>query len=548
MNELATSQLFETIPYITGNSYSLRFDFPKSFTSEQKEEYQFTLVRDFILEHKTLFIEPNVSFPPLSGTMMAYYYQDDKQFLKNNASTLLDFLVLNPVMLKKFQDEKLTQEIKTLIVNTKNNPLYSEKLNTLFFHAIQNTTSVEFLLQCGIDPNSKMNGISALMATKNTGVVKTLIKHGADINTTLELDSQYKYLFGKKVDNKSIFHRKNALEIHSILQHTSIVKLLQNYQPNLLNDKDSYFYKQYEELKKSFSMFNLIREMKRDNLVVLEHLDEFIDTETRLPTGEKYESLIKEIVNKNKSQWLEKLISINQISPFLNHYKHKNDYLLQATHKEHYDVAKILIENQFYQKEGIRYIINQTYDATMSNLYYDMLGTEMSFKHILQGCDIELVKKALPHYQNTEKEFSRFCETLINDTKISDNLITLVSLSSKEQSLNTNKLKSGLIDCLIYMASQEINSEKKEKMIMLLITSSFTVSHPNFVQKKSVQTSMKQKAKKLLAAFPNFDNVILTELNSNFPNIVSELEVKKIHNVLNKVDSKPIVASKKMKI
>lgn len=395
MNEKATKEQLKEMNYITTNGHSFHFDFPSSFNSEQKEAYQFTLIRDFILKHHTLFLEPNLSFPPLEGTMLAYYYQDDKQFFKNNASTLLEFLVLNPSMLKKFQDDKLIEQIKTLVLDAKKDAQYNEKLERLFFYGIQNTTSIEFLLKCGMDANIQMNGMSTLMATRNTGVIKALIKAGANIHATLELDYTSKYFFGKKLDSKSIFHQKNALEIHSLLQHSSIVKILQSHQNNP-QDTESYFYKQYLALKEHFFMSELIKEMKRDNPIILDNLGEFIKKETFSST--KFDSFIKEIINKNKTDWFDKFIEIDKADSFLELYKNKNDYLLQAIHKEHYAMAAKLIENGFYQKEGLHYLINKSYDSKLANLYYDILGQDMSFKHILQGCDVELVKK---HYQTT---------------------------------------------------------------------------------------------------------------------------------------------------
>lgn len=539
MNKYLSEDVLKKKNSICATAQYFEIDYPHGVAWQNKDDvelFQFKVVRELIVENQTLFLNPHVNLRPNSYTNYAFNYRKNNVRATVKATSLLDFLILNPKALKLFYDEKLVNEIKPLVQNALTDSHQSKILKTLFFQSLHNTTSAEFLLECGLDANTLTEEkASALMLTNNSGVIKALIKYGADTAYTLHLGDVHYELFGRSVSPSTHFQDKNAFEIHSILHHSAAMKILAQYEKKELATEGNHFYDNYLSIKEEPTVSSLIKAMKANNPIVFDKLEEFKDT-LRLSRGNY--SFLASAISLNKQEWVQKVLDIeNESESSLfkksEQYKNTNVYLALAIYHQNYKIANMLLKAQSYEdnKELID-LVNKSYDPELIQSYYNILSSRLTLTQILRGTNLELLKKTLPNFSRFNETFEMFCDTLVDDTN-----------TPIFSHLRGDRLKSGLIDCLIYMVQAETLEDEKTIKQDYLIKACFSLSQIDNADRFT--KAMKQKAQKLLKAFPNRQDSILAELSHNYPDIVSEIEQKQLNKrVNNEVKEKPRMQDK----
>lgn len=530
---------------------NLVFEFNSELIRHQNnyELEKFKLILNFIVEKGTFFYDKKFLNIQASAYSINYLdYKTHTQECFKNVDNLLTFIVLNKEALSLFGDDKLINKIKPLIQKALQDPEQSKELHNLLIMSLHYTKSTQFLLDCGLNANyQNAEGLTSLMISTNTGVIKALFKSGADINLTNYLE-QYSgsQILGISRNSKKFkpLIGKNAYEMHSTLGNNSVIKLFDN-EMKKHNQLDTlayseHFQKEYDMIQASPSTDKLIKACKNNNSVVLDKLNEFSNY---FYDVSKKINFILFCSTENKAVWLEKAvnsISHEQIKKFTRN-REISSYLELAIYNKAYNSAEILLKNGMYNTQDAHFdeISKHIYDANLVEQFYKVLPQKIDFTHLLQSTHIELIEQFM-------KEGKNCPDTIFNAfTEATQGHMNRPIYQLTSGIVYMSRVKNTLIDCLATIIKMEPDSEIQEFRLNSLINHA-TLIHSNHTHLgEEMEKTMKSKIQRLLKHFPEKRSQILESISEVAPNLVSFFEEKSFNKLINKASKS---TNKKTKI
>lgn len=497
------------------------------------DEYsRFKLIRDFIFKHQTFFYDTqSVIISNDSYGLVMFDYINHAQYQLKKVNNLLSFLLFDKDAFPVFGDDSFKEKIKPLIQEALQNPYYHQELHKNLFMALNNTKLTQFLLDCGLDPNYKnKDGLTPLMISSNTGVIKALLHAGAKIDTTNELDLNHSKILGISCNSKrfkALIH-KNAYEMHSILANNAVLKVFDTQEKiaNVVGELaySEHFQKEYQELKSKGNIEKLIKASKNNNSVILDNLAEF-----KPLFFQNHRNFVLHCVSENKAEWLEKALSLFDKKELLTQTRDHsiNMYLEMCTYYKAWNSLESLFKLDFYEKDNFNFdhLISRIYDAKAMELCYEKLPGKVNFQHLLQSTNVELIEKAMKDGLTCDDStFHLFCEGIKGNMR---------QYFGREQ-LHMASVKSNIVDCLCIVIKNEPNENIKEARLNQFIEA---LSHFEF-HSEIVNKSMKSKIQKALKYFPEKRDIILGNIAPNFPELVSHYEKRSFNQTIKKLSTK----------
>jgi hypothetical protein len=495
--------------------------------NEDPNVHQFKVLKELILKHQTLFYEEDkfkIEANRNSITWLNYFHL--KKTNQTMLSSLLSGIILNKEVFDMFVDDKLLNQIKPLVQEAMKDEQESKIVHEVFLDSLYNVKATKFLLDCGVNVDYLNNhGLSALMIATHSAVTKVLLKYKADMSLRNKAPGEIHGMFlGLSRHNYYYLSDKNAYELHSILKHDSILQVFKNASKNESVTHSEYFIKEYEELKKHNTSFDLMAQMKKENVVVLDKLPEFQNL-----IEKNYDDLINFAAVHNKPIWLEKIIDMVGVEKIKNKNKYLlNNYLELALDKHNYQAAQIFIEKGIYDinKDFEKSILMKVHDDKFMQQLYAIASKEMNYEHVLNASSLALTQELINNKKDChDYVFDMFCKTLEGYMNYSDHYYNV----------KARNLKISIVDCLAAIVKFEKNEALKEKRFNTLIEyATNTLPYQNEKEEQYI----KSKVQKLIKNFPEKMPLILEKIQSKFPQLVVEIEQKNLNKLLEKVNDK----------
>lgn len=514
--DIIDSQLFSYKQYYNDTFYV------ELTPSEAIHLTQFKVVKETILKYQTLFYnKKSFSIEASRNSLVCYSANYLKKSYRLIMGSLLEGLILNKEALDMFADEKLVLEIKPLIQEALKDETYNRQLHEILMDSLYSTKATQFLLDCGLDANyQNQDGLTPLMVAKNTGVVKALLSAGANILTknTINAHSSQTLLNISSLQTKfESLINKNAYEMHSILEHNTILNILKQSQNKDTLTHSEYFQKEYESVKLSPSKESLIKQIKKENSVIFDNLDEFKDL-----LKQQHHDIILMTSTINKAKWLEKIIDLVGVDTIIHPYFSNNIFLEAALNNNSYDSAKILLEKKIYELDStFDELLNKVFNEEILNLINQVAPEKINFQHLLNSSSIELLTEFLNQGKTCDgKTFNLFCQ----------GLKYFMTYKDYKMDFDASNLKLSVIDSLSLIIKMEKNQDIKNQHFNTLLESALVAHDPFYSIYNNLKEDklMKSKAQKLIKNFPDKMSFIIQSIHPKFNDLKVELEKKNL--------------------
>lgn len=522
MKKLSAKEVYESgffiyHEYYHANSLSLNKELVSHL--EASKIHQFKVIKELILKHQTLFYNTDeFKIEADYNSVIWLNYFKLKKATHNTLSSLLDAIILNKDAFDLFSDAKLLSQIKPLIQEAMRDEKESKIVHEVFLDSLYNIKATQFLLDCGVNVNYMNNyGLSALMIATHPSVTKTLIKYGADISLKNTMPNTISTDFlGMRLFDYHYLMDKNAYEMHSLLKHDSVLKVLKEASKENITHSE-HFMTEYEKLKQNPTAHNLLLQIRKENAVVLDNLNEF-----KKLIIDNHDEIINFVAQNNKPVWLEKMIdTIGKEALLKNHYI-INNYLELALEKNSYQSAHVFLEKGIYELDRTfdSSVLMKINDDKFMQSVYQIVPNEVTYLHALKASSLTVIETLINQKKECEDDiFEVFCKTLEGHMNYSD----------YHYDLKARDLKTAIIDCLAIIVKKEENLTLKEARLELLIKSATEVL-PYNTQKE--EQYLKTKIQKLIKYFPEKKDEMITHIQSKFPVLASELEQKSLQKII----------------